>query len=238
MPYVGWVSDFQGTTQSAVYRPNLASPTTSPYPHLRTVMQAPSVLDTATERRERDLEEQHARMDESSRRASSRKRQAKLRHVAMHRRELIKKQREKERLDAPRRYASSLTATKGPQYTTLTRLVTSRYLAKNARRPLRDQSPPKKRIKCVVDRWVYGPSEKHQLADGESELVQKLCTKQCPVGRGEFYRFTTKNTMRDACNFHKHTRFVRKIHIQDNATSHDLFSLDSHLDAPYIISLA
>ena len=182
VPYVGWVSDFQGTTQSAVYRPNLASPTTSPYPHLRTVMQAPSALDTATERRERDLEEQHARMDEEKARAEQHQKEASEIEARRHaQEELIKKQREKERLDAPRRYASSLTATEGATVYYFDTLGNFTILGQErARRPLRDQSPPKKRIKCVVDRWVYGPSEKHQLADGESELVQETVYKTVP----------------------------------------------------------
>ena len=30
-----------------------------------------------------------------------------------------------------------------------------------------------KRVKRTVDRWVYGPDDKYDLAEGESELVTK-----------------------------------------------------------------
>ena len=37
-----------------------------------------------------------------------------------------------------------------------------------------DDSVPMRRVRRVVDRWVYGPNAEHQLEEGESELVQKV----------------------------------------------------------------
>lgn len=94
---------------------------------------------------------------------------------------MMKKLREKERLDAPRRYASTLTVTNGaPVYYFDTHGNFTTLGQERVRRPLGGQSPPKKRIKYVVDRWVYGPSEKYQLEAGESELVQETVYKTVP----------------------------------------------------------
>ena len=45
----------------------------------------------------------------------------------------------------------------------------------------KDESVPMKRVRRVVDRWVYGPNPKYQLEAGESELVTKVVWVQVPM---------------------------------------------------------
>ena len=46
---------------------------------------------------------------------------------------------------------------------------------------LKDDSVPMKRVRRVVDCWVYGPNTKYQLEAGESELVTKVVWVQVPM---------------------------------------------------------
>ena len=45
----------------------------------------------------------------------------------------------------------------------------------------KDESVPMKRVRRVVDRWVYGPNPKYQLEDGESELVTMAVWVRVPM---------------------------------------------------------
>ena len=54
-------------------------------------------------------------------------------------------------------------------------------LGKERKRAPMPVNPPMKRVKRVVDRWVYGPSAKHQLEEGESELVTKVVWVSVPA---------------------------------------------------------
>ena len=38
-----------------------------------------------------------------------------------------------------------------------------------------------KRVRRIVDRWVYGPNTKYQLEDGESELVTMAVWVRVPM---------------------------------------------------------
>ena len=81
---------------------------------------------------------------------------------------------EKERLEAPRRYAASLgIAPNVPVYYFDTNNE-FQQLGKERKRVVMDDSVPMKRVRRVVDRWVHGPNAEHQLEEGESELVQKV----------------------------------------------------------------
>eukprot|EP00666_Eupelagonemidae_sp_cell4sb_P007210 gene7210-5256_t len=77
------------------------------------------------------------------------------------------RRREEERLSAPRRYASSLTGCGiAPVYYFDTH-GDFQELGNERERPVRQApTPPKKRVRVTVDKWVYGPSEKHQLEAG------------------------------------------------------------------------
>lgn len=82
------------------------------------------------------------------------------------------RRREEERLSAPRRYASSLTGCGRAFVYYFDTRGDFQELGKERERPVRQPpTPPKKRVRVTVDKWVYGPSEKHQLEAGESELV-------------------------------------------------------------------
>lgn len=79
--------------------------------------------------------------------------------------------REKERLDAPRRYAASLThCDSAPRYYFDTK-GNFQELGKEGERVVR-KKPSTKRVKVTRDEWVYGPDEERLLAEGESELVR------------------------------------------------------------------
>ena len=80
--------------------------------------------------------------------------------------------REKERLDAPRRYAASLTHSESaPRYYFDTK-GDLQELGKEGERIVRKMEPPTKRVKVTRDEWVYGPNEELLLAEGESKLVR------------------------------------------------------------------
>ena len=53
--------------------------------------------------------------------------------------------------------------------------------SKERKRVPAPDSPQMKRVKRVVDRWVYGPSARHQLEEGESELVTKVVWVSVPM---------------------------------------------------------
>lgn len=78
--------------------------------------------------------------------------------------------REKERLDAPRRYAASLTKCGTAPIYYFDTYGDFQELGKERKHAQRE--PPKKRVKVTCDEWVYGPNEKLLLEEGESELVR------------------------------------------------------------------
>ena len=79
--------------------------------------------------------------------------------------------REQERLDAPRRYAASLThCGSAPRYYFDTN-GDFQELGKERKRAVGQKEPLKKRVKVTRDEWVYGPNEKLLLEEGECELV-------------------------------------------------------------------
>jgi len=82
------------------------------------------------------------------------------------------KRTEEERLAYPRRYASSLRDCDTARVYYFDTHGDFQELGKERERPrLVCSAPAKKRVRMTYDKWVYGPSEKHQLAEGESELV-------------------------------------------------------------------
>ena len=54
-------------------------------------------------------------------------------------------------------------------------------LGKERKRAVKDDGVPMKRVRRVVDRWVYGPNPKYQLEAGESELVTKTVWVSVPM---------------------------------------------------------
>ena len=54
-------------------------------------------------------------------------------------------------------------------------------LGKERKRVVKDDSVPMKRVRRVVDCWVYGPNPKYQLEDGESELVTMAVWVRVPM---------------------------------------------------------
>ena len=82
--------------------------------------------------------------------------------------------KEKERLEAPRRYAASIyNPTNAPVYY-FDANGDFQELNNERRKAPTSDAPPMKRVKRVLDRWVYGPNAKHKLEEGESELVTKV----------------------------------------------------------------
>ena len=88
---------------------------------------------------------------------------------------------EKERLEAPRRYAASLRDTQGAHVYYFDTNNEFQELGKERKRVVKDDSVPMKRVRRVVDRWVYGPNTEHQLEEGESELVTKVVWVRVPM---------------------------------------------------------
>jgi hypothetical protein len=95
----------------------------------------------------------------------------------------IAERRETERRAAPRRYAANLTGVGNASVYYFDVLGDFQELGKERVRRQDDQDPKPamKRVKRTVDRWVYGPNDKYDLADGESELVTKTVTVEVPV---------------------------------------------------------
>ena len=89
--------------------------------------------------------------------------------------------KEKERLEAPRRYVSSLRDTDGAHVYYFDTNNKFQELGKERKRVVKDDSVPMKRVRRVVDRWVYGPNPKYHLEDGESELVTKVVWVRVPL---------------------------------------------------------
>ena len=54
-------------------------------------------------------------------------------------------------------------------------------LGNERKRVVKDEGVPMKRVRRVVDRWVYGPNPKYQLEAGESELVTKAVWVSVPM---------------------------------------------------------
>ena len=52
---------------------------------------------------------------------------------------------------------------------------------KERTRVVKDEGVPMKRVRRVVDCWVYGPNPKYQLEAGESELVTKAVWVSVPM---------------------------------------------------------
>ena len=88
---------------------------------------------------------------------------------------------EKERLEAHRRYAASLHGTDGAHVYYFDTNNKFQELGKERKRVVKDDSVPMKRVRRVVDRWVYGPNPKYQLEAGESELVTKVVWVRVPM---------------------------------------------------------
>ena len=89
----------------------------------------------------------------------------------------LAQRREQERLDAPRRYAANLWGTNGaPVYYFDTDGCFQELGKERPRRhkPLMEPPRSKKRVRRVVDRWVYGPNDEYNLEAGECELVEKV----------------------------------------------------------------
>ena len=89
--------------------------------------------------------------------------------------------KEKERLEAPRRYAASLHGTEGAHVYYFDTNNEFQELGKERKRVVKDEGVPMKRVRRVVDRWVYGPNPKYQLEAGESELVTKVVWVWVPM---------------------------------------------------------
>ena len=89
--------------------------------------------------------------------------------------------KEKERLEAPQRYAASLYGTEGARVYYFDTNNEFQELGKERKRVVKDESVPMKRVRRVVDRWVYGPNPKYQLEAGESELVTKAVWVSVPM---------------------------------------------------------
>ena len=89
--------------------------------------------------------------------------------------------KDKERLEAPRRYAASLHGTEGARVYYFDTNNEFQELGKERERVVKDESVPMKRVRRVVDRWVYGPNPKYQLEAGESELVTKVVWVWVPM---------------------------------------------------------
>ena len=89
--------------------------------------------------------------------------------------------KEKERLEAPQRYAASLHGTEGARVYYFDTNNEFQELGKERKRVVKDEGVPMKRVRRVVDRWVYGPNPKYQLEAGESELVTKAVWVSVPM---------------------------------------------------------
>ena len=89
--------------------------------------------------------------------------------------------KEKERLEAPQRYAASLYGTEGARVYYFDTNNEFQELGKERKRVVKDDSVPMKRVRRVVDRWVYGPNTEHMLEEGESELVTKVVWVRVPM---------------------------------------------------------
>ena len=89
--------------------------------------------------------------------------------------------RDKKRLDAPCEYAASLHGAEGAHVYYFDTNNEIQELGKERKRVVKDDSVPMKRVRRVVDRWVYGPNTKYQLEDRESELVTRIVWVRVPM---------------------------------------------------------
>lgn len=177
VPFVGWVPDSQQTAlPTAAYPASFhhAPARAVPAPPKVRIAPNPGLLDAADaaqlRREEAIRQERERRIAEEKDKEEREAREAETARIAQE--EALKKQREQERLDAPRRYAASLWGTEGAPVYYFDIDGNFQQLGKERpRRPLSPPKRPKKRVRRVVDRWVCGPSEKYQLEAGESELV-------------------------------------------------------------------
>ena len=124
---------------------------------------------------EGQMQREKEKRDEEARAAAFERESARLAaEAAMRQAADAKAAQEKERLEAPRRYAASLgIAPNVPVYYFDTNNE-FQQLGQERKRVVMDDSVPMRRVRRVVDRWVYGPNAEHQLEEGESELVQKV----------------------------------------------------------------
>lgn len=174
VPFIGWVPDSRPLTLPSAACPPSYGGRQAAVPAVRFASSVPTqAAHDARIRREEALQEQQERaLAEQKERQEQEAREAEGRRIAQE--ETIKKRREQERLDAPRRYAASLWGSGGaPVYYFDTDGCFQQLGKERPRRSLEPPARPKKRVRRVVDRWVYGPSEKYQLEAGESELVTK-----------------------------------------------------------------
>lgn len=77
--------------------------------------------------------------------------------------------REKERLEAPRRYAASLG--NYPHVYYFDTKGDFQELGKEGERTFPKKEPLKKRVKVTREEWVHGPNADRLLEEGESELA-------------------------------------------------------------------
>ena len=131
---------------------------------------------------EQQLQRERQKRDEEARAAAFERESARLAAEAAVQREAdARAAKEKERLEAPRRYAASLRDTDGAHDYYFDTNNEFQELGKERKRFVKDDSVPMKRVRRVVDRWVYGPNKKYQLEDGESELVTKVVWVRVPM---------------------------------------------------------
>ena len=132
---------------------------------------------------ERHMQREREKRDEEARAAAFERESARLAAEAAMRRQAAdaKAAQEKERLEAPRRYAASLRDTQNAHVYYFDTNNEFQELGKERKRVVKDDSGPMKRARRVVDRWVYGPNTEHQLEEGESELVTKVVWVRVPM---------------------------------------------------------
>ena len=131
---------------------------------------------------EKQLQREKEKRDEEARAAAFERESARLAaEAALQQAADAKAAQEKERLEAPRRYAASLRDTAGAHVYYFDTNNEFQELGKERKRVVKDDSVPMKRVRRVVDRWVYGPNPKYQLEDNESELVTMAVWVRVPM---------------------------------------------------------
>ena len=131
---------------------------------------------------ERQLQRDKEKREDEARSAAFERESARLAAEAVRRQQAdAKAAQEKERLEAPRRYASSLRDTGGAPVYYFDTNHEFQELGKERKRVPKADAVPMKRVRRVVDRWVYGPNTEHQLEEGESELVTKVVWVRVPM---------------------------------------------------------
>eukprot|EP00966_Prymnesium_polylepis_P149918 3462964-Prymnesium_polylepis.1 len=132
---------------------------------------------------EQQLQREKEKRDEQARAAAFERESARLAAEAAAKQAAdARAAKEKERLEAPRRYAASLHGIEGvPHVYYFDTNNEFQELGNERKRVVKDEGVPMKRVRRVVDRWVYGPNPKYQLEAGESELVTKVVWVSVPM---------------------------------------------------------